>query len=290
MIFFSPHKFPGGVNTPGILIASKKLFRNKVPHGGGGGGTVFWVSDQNHRFLAEAEEREEPGTPDLVGSIRCGMIMQLKESIGAEFIMERELEVAKMAVARLNAMENVELLLPSVSRRLPIFSFMIRVPESALYLHYNFVSAILNDIFGIQTRGGCVCAGPYAQELLGMRAVPGLPERFEAILLEDQRLDRIHLRRAHESSQYEILRPGFVRLSLPYFFDSEQNENVLRAVEWVAKHGWKMLPHYVFDCETGEWKHAKNLSYSDRRWLGDVRFRGLKPAYPKIISKLFFAL
>ena len=64
-VFFSPHKFPGGVNTPGILIASKKLFRNKVPHGGGGGGTVFWVSNQNHRFLSEPEEREESGTPDL---------------------------------------------------------------------------------------------------------------------------------------------------------------------------------------------------------------------------------
>ena len=67
-IFFSPHKFPGGCNTPGVLVASKKLFQNKVPHGGGGGGTIFWVSETNHRFLADAEEREEPGTPDLIGS------------------------------------------------------------------------------------------------------------------------------------------------------------------------------------------------------------------------------
>jgi selenocysteine lyase/cysteine desulfurase len=156
------------------------------------------------------------------------MIMQLKESIGSDFITERELSVAKFAVSKLNAMENIELLLPSISKRLPIFSFMVRVPKSDLYLHYNFVSAILNDIFGIQTRGGCVCAGPYAQELLGMRGVSGLPERFEKILVEDSRLDRIHLRRAHESSQYEILRPGFCRFSLPYFFDDEQVEQVLR--------------------------------------------------------------
>ena len=58
-------KFPGGINTPGILVASKRLFKNKVPHGGGGGGTIFWVSEQNHRFLAEPEEREEPGTPGM---------------------------------------------------------------------------------------------------------------------------------------------------------------------------------------------------------------------------------
>ena len=162
-IFFSPHKFPGGVNTPGILIAAKKLFKNRIPHGGGGGGTVFWVSNQNHRFLAEPEEREEPGTPDLVGSIRCGMIMQLKESIGTDFILEREKKIAKTAIDRLRKIPNLELLLPTDANRLPIFSFMIRVPESELYLHYNFISALLNDVFGIQTRGGCVCAGPYAQ-------------------------------------------------------------------------------------------------------------------------------
>ena len=189
------------------------------------------------------------------------MIMQLKESIGSEFITDREIQIAKTAVERLRKIDNLELLLPTVSKRLPIFSFMIRVPKSTLYLHYNFVSAVLNDIFGIQTRGGCVCAGPYAQELLGMRAVSGLPERFENILIEDARLDRIHLRRAHESSQYEILRPGFVRFSLPYFFDDEQIENVIKAIEWVAVNGWKLLPHYVFDCETGEWKHSKNLRF-----------------------------
>ena len=97
-------------------------------------------------------------------------------------------------------------------------------------------------------------------------------ERFEAILMEDSRLDRIHLRRQHESSQYEILRPGFVRFSLPYFFDDDTVEKVLKAISWTAENGWKMLPHYVFDCETGEWKHSKHLSYSDRRWLGDLRF------------------
>ena len=146
--------------------------------------------------------------------------MQLKESIGAEFIMEREMQIAKSTMKRLRGIDNLELLLPTISNRLPIFSFMIRVPQSDLYLHYNFVSAILNDIFGIQTRGGCVCAGPYAQQLLGMRAVSGLPERFENILIEDARLDRTHLRRTRESSQFEILRPGFVRFSLPYFFDN----------------------------------------------------------------------
>ena len=99
-----------------------------------------------------------------------------------------------------------------------------------------------------------------------------LTSRFENILLEDSRLDRIHLRRNHESSQFEILRPGFVRLSLPYFFSDSKIDQIIAAIAWVASNAWKLLPSYVFDCETGEWKHAKNLTYHDRRWLGDIRF------------------
>ena len=52
-------------NTPGMLEPAKKLIRNKIPHGGGSGGSVFLVSNENYRFLAEPEKREEPGTPDL---------------------------------------------------------------------------------------------------------------------------------------------------------------------------------------------------------------------------------
>ena len=81
--------------------------------------------------------------------------------------------------------------------------------DTSIYLHHNYIASVLNDVFGIQVRGGCVCAGPYAQSLLGMDET--LTDRFEQILVEDQRLDRVHLRRQHESSQYEILRPGFVR-------------------------------------------------------------------------------
>ena len=152
VVFFSPHKFPGGVNTPGILVAAKQLFKNKVPMGGGGGGTIFWVSEENHRFLAEPEEREEPGTPDLVGSVRAGLIMQLKESVGAEKLELREMEISKRVMPALSKIENLELLLPDVHDRLPIFSFLIRVPGTSIYLHHNFIASILNDVFGIQGR------------------------------------------------------------------------------------------------------------------------------------------
>ena len=148
-------------------------------------------------------------------------------------IFKREEEIAAKALSVLNSIPNIEVLAGEISARLPIFSFMVRVPESELYLHYNYVSALLNDLFGIQVRGGCVCAGPYGMELIGMRTDskeqnPTIVQRFEKILLEDSRLDRIHLRRARESSEFEILRPGFVRFSLPYFFDDDLVEDVLQ--------------------------------------------------------------
>ena len=59
---------------------------------------------------------------------------------------------------------------------------------SQLYLHHNFVCSLLNDLFGIQARGGCACAGPYAQHLMGMDQK--LAKKYEDLLLEDDRLDR----------------------------------------------------------------------------------------------------
>ena len=70
------------------------------------------------------------------------------------------------------------------------------------------------------------------------------------------RLDRTHLRRYREYSQREIIRPGFTRLNLPYFMDDETLEFVLEAVKLVAEEGWKMLPQYMFNPETGEWRQV----------------------------------
>ena len=72
-----------------------------------------------------------------------------------------------------------------------------------------------------------------------------LAKRIEAMLLEDHRLDRVHLRRYHEYSDREILRPGFTRLNLPYFMDDVCVDFVLSAVAMVAEHGWKLLPQVI---------------------------------------------
>ena len=198
-VFFSMHKFVGGVQTPGVLIAKKSLFQNRVPNGGGGG-AVFYVTDADHRYLQEPELREEGGTPAIVESVRAGLVLKLKQSVGAEFIMSREEQLRQRFMDRFQHNENMVILGSGAGAKLPIFSFLIKHPQSGLFLHYNFVVALLNDLFGIQTRGGCACAGPFMQQLLGLSR--DLVRRYEAVLVEDSRLDRVALRRGHsEHSQ-----------------------------------------------------------------------------------------
>ena len=139
--------------------------------------------------------------------------------------------------------------------RLPIFTFLIRNEETGYYLHHNFVTALLNDLFGIQSRSGCACAGPYGQYLLGIS-----DELYD---------DLIQILYTHDdfktegrinctSNDLEIFKPGFTRFSLAFFFDDAKVDFILNAIKFVAKYGWKFLPSYDFDIATGEWKH-KNL-------------------------------
>eukprot|EP00090_Calanus_glacialis_P001177 TRINITY_DN10816_c0_g1_i1.p1 TRINITY_DN10816_c0_g1~~TRINITY_DN10816_c0_g1_i1.p1 ORF type:complete len:1070 (-),score=297.95 TRINITY_DN10816_c0_g1_i1:54-3263(-) len=269
-VYFSTHKFVGGVQTPGILIAKKTLFQNRVPNGHGGG-AVFYVTDSDHRYLQEPEVREEGGTPAIVESIRAGLVFKLKDSVGPQFIMEREESLRHKALERLGGLENLVVLGSNSSSHLPIFSFLIKHPETGLFLHHNFAVALLNDLFGIQARGGCACAGPYMHELLGMNKE--LVRQIERVLVEDSRLDRIGLRRGHrEHSQWEVIRPGATRLNIPWFSSEEEVDFILAALEMVVLHGWKLLPVYRFNNETGEWRHHTNSVFKDRRWLGHVSF------------------
>eukprot|EP00794_Sanderia_malayensis_P006974 gene6974-7759_t len=264
-VFISPHKFVGGPGTPGILIAKKNLFRNAVPSQAGGGNT------NTQTYLKEIEMREEGGTPAIVESIRAGLVFQLKEAIGAKYIVAKEEKLVKLALEYWRTIPNLIILGDHGADRLPVFSFVIAHQESGRLLHHNFICTVLNDVFGIQARGGCACAGPYAEELLGLNEELAL--KYESLLMEEKGLDRHHLRRYREYSQKEILRPGFARLNLPYFLSDDGVNFVLEAVAMVAKHAWKLLPLYNMNPETGEWRHKKNLVFKDRKWLGSINYR-----------------
>ncbi|XP_071942227.1 probable cysteine desulfurase [Antedon mediterranea] len=244
-VFISVHKFLGGPGTPGLLIAKKHIFQNKVP-AGAGGGTVHYVSRNMHHYISDIEAREEGGTPAIIESIRAGLVFQLKQNIGPEFIEQREAELSRRAFEKWSKNENLIILGDSEAERLPIFSFLVRHPLTGKALHHNFIAALLNDLYGIQARGGCACAGPYAHDLLGITEESA--RRFYEIVREDRL-------KIYNEQPSEIIRPGFARLNLPFFVSDDVIDYILCAVDTVATHGWKLLPQYEFDSFTGLWKH-----------------------------------
>jgi selenocysteine lyase/cysteine desulfurase len=159
----------------------------------------------------------------------------------------------RKTIGFLKEIKNLHLLGSLNTLRLPIFSFLIKNEETGLFLHHNFVTSLLNDLFGIQTRSGCQCAGPYAQYLLGIDCE--LAKRYENVLINDDIFSQnYHQRVKIEYTSTEILRPGFTRFSLTYFMDEDRVDFILNAIKFVANFGSRFLPFYNFNLETGEWK------------------------------------
>jgi hypothetical protein len=234
-VFLSPHKFVGGPGTPGVLVVRKELLRNRVPDVVGGG-TVAYVNPSEHRFLDHPVHREEGGTPAIIESIRAGLVFQLKQAVGVDTIRAREEAYWHRAVAAWARNPSLQLLGNTTSDRLSIVSFVVRRPGGR-YLHHNYVVALLSDLFGIQSRGGCSCAGPYGHRLLGID------------------LERSH-EFEHEIAQgCEGIKPGWTRVSFNYFISEAVFQYLVDAVDLVAEHGWKLLPEYRFDPATGLWRH-----------------------------------
>ncbi|HKK92551.1 MAG TPA: hypothetical protein VJ925_03920, partial [Longimicrobiales bacterium] len=126
------------------------------------------------------------------------------------------------------------------SDRLSIVSFVIRYGDH--HLHHNFVVAVLNDLFGIQSRGGCSCAGPYGHRLLGID------------------IDRSHEFEREIGRGCEGIKPGWVRVNFNYFIDRHTFDYVIEAVRLVAEHGWRLLPLYTFEPKTGLWRYRDGLA------------------------------
>ena len=234
-VVLSPHKFVGGPGTPGVLVIRRELLRNRVPTVVGGG-TVAYVNPTTHRYLDDPVHREEAGTPAIIESIRAGLVFQLKQAVGVDTIRAHEESYWHRAIDRWSANPAIEVLGNTRAERLSIVSFVIRRPNGR-YLHHNAVVALLSDLFGIQSRGGCSCAGPYGHRLLG-----------------------IDLERSHEF-EHEItlgcegIKPGWTRVSFNYFISETVFRYIVDAVDLVAEHGWRLLPEYRFDPTSGLWRH-----------------------------------
>ena len=233
-VFFSPHKFIGGPGSSGVLAVKRHLLNNAVPTQVGGG-TVRYVTPDWHEWHPEPEHREEGGTPGIIESIRGAMAISIPRKVGYEFIAKREKQHVQQARALLQKARGLELLGPADAERLPIFSLRFRSNKGEL--HYSFVVRLLNDLFGIQARGGCSCAGPYGHTLLNLT-----PEHSEALAAEVRR-------------GFGCLRPGWVRFNLHWLSTEEEADYVLRAMTLIARWGSRLVPSYILDTKTGLWQH-----------------------------------
>ncbi len=257
-IFISPHKFVGGPGTPGVLVVKKALLKNRVPCVPGGG-TVSYVNATGHDYLPDPAHREEGGTPAIIESIRAGLVFQLKRAVGEQLIEKLESNFVRRAIEHWEQHEKILVLGNKNAQRLSIVSFIVRHEER--FLHHNFVVALLNDLFGIQSRGGCSCAGPYGHRLLG--------------------IDLQHSLRFHEliAAGCEGIKPGWVRVNFNYFISERVFEFILRAVDMIANEGWKLLGDYDFSPESGIWRHRRSRKNGGLS-LSDLNYDNGKLEYP----------
>jgi selenocysteine lyase/cysteine desulfurase len=239
-IYFSPHKFLGGPGTTGVLVFSQALYANKIPDHPGGG-TVDWTDPWGgHKYTDDIEAREDGGTPAFLQTMRAAMCMQLKDQMGVENIAKREEEIIDVIWERIAKMDNVHILADQHKDRLGVISFYIDE------LHYNLGVKMLNDRFGIQTRGGCSCAGTYGHYLFDVSQ-----EYSDAITSEI-------------SSGNCSSKPGWIRMSIHPTMSNEEVVFILDSIEELSQQFKNWAGDYNLDLVKGsvqsiDEKYALNL-------------------------------
>ena len=227
-IYFSSHKFLGGPGTPGVLIFNKKIYKNNVPDQPGGGTILYSNPWRFHQYVGSIEQREDGGTPPFLQGIKAAMCIKLKEAMGVENMQKREEEILQIVFSRFKKMPNVEVLEGTVENRLGVISFLMKGA------HYNLVVKILNDRFGIQTRGGCSCAGTYGHHLLHV------DEAWSYKILNSIRSGNVSAK------------PGWVRLSIHPIMTNAEIEFIMNAIEQTSLNFEEWERDYTHDATSSE--------------------------------------
>ena len=236
-IFISPHKFLGGPGSSGVLVFNERIYDRELPPSMSAGGTVDYVGMTDQDFISRIEEREKAGTPGVLQTLKAGLVFQIKDAVGTDVINKREHEFTDRALRSWGENSNIEVLgNPDSGSRVGIISFNIR-DATGKYLHHKFLTVLLNDLFGIQSRAGCSCAGPYGHRLLD-------------IDVETSEKYRSAVQQGHCG-----LKPGWCRVGLHWVMDDAEANYVIDAVNFLAREGHHFLSLYDFDLSTGTWVH-----------------------------------
>ena len=233
-IVVSPHKFPGGPGASGVLVVNRSVVRRTCPSWPGGG-TVSFVSPWRHDYSTDLATREEAGTPNVIGDIRAALAFLVKEAVGHQTIAEREERFNRMALEAWGDNPNLTLLGTDKAHRLPIFSFLVRDIHGAP-VHQQLFTRMLSDIYGIQARGGCACAGPYAHRLLGI-------DQAASVALHDDL-----------AAGKELAKPGWVRLNFSYLMDEATVRFIIDSVNTLSRSTDQYMPLYRVDPATARFR------------------------------------
>jgi selenocysteine lyase/cysteine desulfurase len=251
-VFISPHKYLGGPGSSGVLVFNKRIYQEQLAPTVAAGGTVDYVSEKDQDFIRDIEEREKAGTPGTLQVLKAALALRVKDWITSERIEAREGELLRRAMQRWCSTPGIEILgNPDPERRIAIVSFNAKDPDGR-YLHPKFVTALLNDLFGIQSRAGCSCAGPYGHRLLHIGLARS--EQYRRLVKQG----------------YGGIKPGWCRVGFHYSMDDAEANYIIDAVAFIGEHGHRFVPLYRFDIDSGTWTHARSRAQYEHLSLDDA--------------------
>ncbi len=245
-VLFSPHKFLGGPGSSGVLVFNSEFYKCEVPDQPGGG-TVYWTNPWGeHKYIEDIEMREDGGTPGFLQAIRTALCIMLKNQMNTKNIIQREEELLQLTFEEFDKIPNLKILANNTRKRLGVVSFYFKD------IHYNLIVKLLSDMFGIQVRGGCACAGTYGHYLLNVSY--------------DDSKKITQMISCGDMSE----KPGWVRFSLHPTMTESEIMFIANAIREIEKNYKKWSEDYIYDNKCNEFRHhsrPKDLSGEITKWF-----------------------